>query len=186
MTKSSTWNLSRLLDLESRGDGVQNSEPDPQYQTSPITRSATSDDKTQNPKAKENEMTKAMGAREDRGLSKGRSLISRGQKATSKVLLGLIPNKAGNDSGSGGTKKKLNHKPFTLRNQLGGTIGNSWINILLLAVPIRIALNYSPGVSKAVVFAVNLISIVPLVAMLSFATEEISIYVGENLGVLVG
>lgn len=80
--------------------------------------------------------------------------------------------------------KDLKHAPFTLRNQLQNTIFNSWINILLIAAPVGIALNYA-GVNGIVIFVVNFIAIIPLAAMLSFATEEISLHVGESLGGLL-
>jgi Ca2+:H+ antiporter len=80
--------------------------------------------------------------------------------------------------------KILKHKPFTVRNQLGATIFNSWINILLVAAPVGIGLNYA-GVDGKVVFCVNFIAIIPLAAMLSFATEEIALHVGESLGGLL-
>jgi len=80
--------------------------------------------------------------------------------------------------------KVLEHEPFTVRNQIHATLFNSWINILLLAAPIGIALNYA-GVSKIVVFVVNFLAIIPLAAMLSFATEEIALHVGESLGGLL-
>lgn len=80
--------------------------------------------------------------------------------------------------------KVLQHKPFTVKNQIQATILNSWINILLLAAPVGIALNYA-GVNKVIVFVVNFIAIIPLAAMLSFATEEIALHVGESLGGLL-
>lgn len=80
--------------------------------------------------------------------------------------------------------KVLHHEPFTVRNQIQATILNSWINILLLAAPVGIALNYA-GVNKIIVFVVNFIAIIPLAAMLSFATEEIALHVGESLGGLL-
>lgn len=80
--------------------------------------------------------------------------------------------------------KDLKHEPFTVRNQLKNTIFNSWINVLLICAPVGIALNYS-GVNKIAVFVVNFIAIIPLAAMLSFATEEISLHVGESLGGLL-
>jgi Ca2+:H+ antiporter len=80
--------------------------------------------------------------------------------------------------------KALKHKPFTLKNQLQATIFNSWVNILLLAAPIGIALNYT-GVNKKAVFIVNFIAIIPLAGMLSFATEEIALWIGESLGGLL-
>lgn len=80
--------------------------------------------------------------------------------------------------------KEVPHKPFTVRNQLQRTIFNSWINILLLAAPVGIGLNYA-GVDGKVVFCVNFIAIIPLAAMLSFATEEIALHLGESLGGLL-
>src|SRR4051812_17385599 len=39
--------------------------------------------------------------------------------------------------------KVLKHKPYTVRNQLGATIFNSWVNLLLIAAPVGIAVNYA-------------------------------------------
>jgi Ca2+:H+ antiporter len=81
--------------------------------------------------------------------------------------------------------KNLYHaEPFTTRNQLQRTIFNSWVNILLLAAPVGIAINYA-GVNGKIVFVVNFIAIIPLAGMLSFATEEIALHVGESLGGLL-
>lgn len=81
--------------------------------------------------------------------------------------------------------KLLAHKePFTVRNQLSRTIFGSWVNILLLAAPAGIALNYAKVDGKAI-FVVNFIAIVPLAGMLGFATEEIALHVGESLGGLL-
>jgi len=80
--------------------------------------------------------------------------------------------------------KDVPHDPFTVRNQLNATIFNSWINVLLIAAPVGIALNYA-GVNGIAVFVVNFIAIIPLAAMLSFATEEIALHVGESLGGLL-
>jgi Ca2+:H+ antiporter len=91
-------------------------------------------------------------------------------------------------------KKKQKHRmfksvqpkePFTVGNQLRRTLLNSWINVLLVCAPVGIALNYVPSVSKVVVFVVNFIAIIPLAAMLSFATEEIALRTGETLGGLL-
>lgn len=80
--------------------------------------------------------------------------------------------------------KEVPHQPFTIRNQLQRTIFNSWINVLLIAAPVGIGLNYA-GVDGKVVFCVNFIAIIPLAAMLSFATEELALHVGESLGGLL-
>ena len=98
----------------------------------------------------------------------------------------------GNPSTGNGTRKKrrwymgknLDHAPFTVRNQLQRTIFDSWVNILLLAAPVGIAINFA-GINGKAVFVVNFIAIIPLARMLSFATEEISLRVGESFGGLL-
>jgi Ca2+:H+ antiporter len=79
---------------------------------------------------------------------------------------------------------KLKHKPFTVGSQLQATIFNSWINVLLLAAPVGIALHFV-NINPVAVFVVNFIAIIPLAALLSYATEEIAIRVGETLGGLL-
>jgi Ca2+:H+ antiporter len=76
-------------------------------------------------------------------------------------------------------------EPFTVRNQLSRTLFNSWINVLLVAAPAGIAINYVPQVNRIAVFVVNFIAIVPLAAMLGFATEEIALRTGETIGGLL-
>ena len=81
--------------------------------------------------------------------------------------------------------KNLYHaEPFTVRNQLQRTIFGSYVNILLLAAPVGIAVNYA-GINGKVVFVVNFIAIIPLAGLLSFATEEIALHVGESVGGLL-
>jgi Ca2+:H+ antiporter len=93
-----------------------------------------------------------------------------------------------------GKKKKKEHRmfksvqpkePYTVANQLQRTVLNSWINVLLVMAPVGIALNYVHSVNGVVVFVVNFIAIIPLAAMLSFATEEIALRTGETLGGLL-
>jgi Ca2+:H+ antiporter len=79
---------------------------------------------------------------------------------------------------------KLKHKPFTVGSQLQATIFNSWINVLLLAAPVGIAIHFV-NINPMAVFVVNFIAIIPLAALLSYATEEIAIRVGETLGGLL-
>lgn len=76
--------------------------------------------------------------------------------------------------------------PFTIANQLQRTFLNSWINILIFAAPVGIALHFGKvNVPDWVLFLVNFIAIVPLAAMLSFATEEIALRTGETIGGLL-
>ena len=104
---------------------------------------------------------------------------------------------AGRDAGNAPPKPEADKKkrtyfkhlqpktPFTVGNQIRRTLLNSWINLLLVAAPVGIAINYIHSVSRVAVFVVNFIAIVPLAAMLSFATEEIALRTGESLGGLL-
>lgn len=85
------------------------------------------------------------------------------------------------------SKKSLKHKKFTVGNQIKGTIFNSWINILLIAAPVGIALNYTSVRENTpiAIFLVNFVAIIPLAALLSYATEELALRVGEVLGGLL-
>ena len=73
---------------------------------------------------------------------------------------------------------------YTFASQIKATLLNSWINILLVFVPIGIAVNYA-GIPKVAVFIINFIAIIPLAAMLSYATEEIALRTGETIGGLL-
>ncbi|KAL7957546.1 Ca2+ transporter [Trichoderma compactum] len=76
-------------------------------------------------------------------------------------------------------------EPFTVANQIQRTLLSSWINLLLLAAPVGIAINYIPAVDRKAVFVVNFLAIVPLASILGFATEEIALRTGETLGGLL-
>ncbi|KFX94964.1 hypothetical protein V490_04066 [Pseudogymnoascus sp. VKM F-3557] len=79
---------------------------------------------------------------------------------------------------------KFANKKFTFGGQMRAIFMGSWVNILLIAAPVGIAL----GAAKQnfiAVFVVNFIAIIPLAALLSYATEEIALRVGETLGGLL-
>ena len=59
-------------------------------------------------------------------------------------------------SDTSGSKPK-----FSVWSQIRGTIFNAWINVLLIAVPIGIALNFVPGMTPMAVFVVNFIGQYP-------------------------
>lgn len=79
---------------------------------------------------------------------------------------------------------KNDTQKFTAASQLRATLFNSWINVLLIFVPIGIAVNFA-NVPKVGVFVINFIAIIPLAAMLSYATEEIALRTGETIGGLL-
>ncbi|CAI7605049.1 unnamed protein product [Penicillium bialowiezense] len=90
----------------------------------------------------------------------------------------------GDDSSDEDKKSLSETQKFTFASQLRATILNSWINILLVAAPVGIAL-YAVEANPIAVFVVNFIAIIPLAAMLSFATEEIALRTGETIGGLL-
>ncbi|OAX83992.1 calcium/proton exchanger [Emergomyces africanus] len=73
---------------------------------------------------------------------------------------------------------------FTAVGQLKATLLNSWINALLVMVPVGFAVHHA-HVDPIAVFVVNFIAIIPLAAMLSYATEEIALRTGETVGGLL-
>ncbi|AEO64089.1 uncharacterized protein THITE_2109854 [Thermothielavioides terrestris NRRL 8126] len=64
------------------------------------------------------------------------------------------------------------------------TLFSSWINVLLVFVPLGIVAGMQEW-SAPSVFTLNFFAIIPLAAVLSFATEEIAARLGETLGGLV-
>ena len=69
-------------------------------------------------------------------------------------------------------------------SQIKATLFGSPINILLLMVPVGIGVHFS-DVSPIGVFVINFIAIIPLAALLSYATEELALRTGETLGGLL-
>ncbi|KAF1814085.1 calcium/proton exchanger [Eremomyces bilateralis CBS 781.70] len=64
------------------------------------------------------------------------------------------------------------------------TLSSNYVNVLLIFVPLGIlsgALNWGPIPT----FVLNFLAIVPLAALLSFATEELSVKLGQTLGGLM-
>jgi hypothetical protein len=64
------------------------------------------------------------------------------------------------------------------------TLLSSYVNFLLVFVPVGIAAG-ALGWPSTWVFSLNFLAIIPLAAVLSFATEEISARLGETLGGLL-
>ncbi|KAL9598859.1 MAG: hypothetical protein Q9219_004198 [cf. Caloplaca sp. 3 TL-2023] len=61
---------------------------------------------------------------------------------------------------------------------------SSWINILLVFVPVGIAVNFA-RVNPTIIFTMNAIAIIPLAGMLAFATESVAHRLGDTLGALL-
>jgi Ca2+:H+ antiporter len=64
------------------------------------------------------------------------------------------------------------------------TLLSNYVNILLVFVPLGIVAG-ATGWDPTTVFILNFFAIVPLAALLSFATEEISMKLGETMGGLL-
>lgn len=61
---------------------------------------------------------------------------------------------------------------------------SSYINILLVFVPVGIAINFT-NVSPTVVFAMNAIAIIPLAKLLCYATDSVASSMGDTIGALM-
>ncbi|KAL4754486.1 hypothetical protein BDW72DRAFT_127997 [Aspergillus terricola var. indicus] len=119
-----------------------------------------------------NVSTRASPAGESEGIPRKRARF---------LGLGEPPSEEGKEVSEDELRDK---QKFTPVGQFKATVLNSWINILILAAPVGIALNYV-DVDPVAVFVVNFIAIIPLAAMLSFATEEIALRTGETIGGLL-
>ncbi|KAF2873731.1 Sodium/calcium exchanger protein-domain-containing protein [Massariosphaeria phaeospora] len=81
-------------------------------------------------------------------------------------------------------KHRALKKKIPIGAQFKAVLFGSWINILLIFVPVGFAVNYA-HIQAVPIFIINFIAIIPLAAMLSYATEELAIRVGETLGGLL-
>ncbi|KAF1985137.1 calcium/proton exchanger [Aulographum hederae CBS 113979] len=85
------------------------------------------------------------------------------------------------------SESKKNWPKLTFGSQVRAVLFPQWltINWLLFLAPVGIALANVGGIDPIVVFVVNFIAIIPLAGILSYATEEIAMRVGETLGGLL-
>lgn len=81
-------------------------------------------------------------------------------------------------------KKKAFKRKIPIGAQIRFVLFGAWINVLLIMVPVGFAVYYA-RLKPVPVFIINFIAIIPLAAMLSSATEELAIRVGETLGGLL-
>jgi Ca2+:H+ antiporter len=64
------------------------------------------------------------------------------------------------------------------------TLASNYVNVLLVFVPVGIVLGVL-DTNPTAIFVVNFFAIVPLAALLSFATEELSVKLGQTIGGLM-
>ncbi|KAF2755335.1 Calcium/proton exchanger [Pseudovirgaria hyperparasitica] len=85
-------------------------------------------------------------------------------------------------------KKTINrnwkHNPAPIWQQVKFILLENWLNVLLVACPVGIALKAADSNPYAV-FVVNFIAIIPLAGLLSNSTEQLALYTGETLGGLL-
>ncbi|KAF8245642.1 calcium/proton exchanger [Wilcoxina mikolae CBS 423.85] len=81
---------------------------------------------------------------------------------------------------NGGLPQK---QKLTVMGQLKAAL-MTWLNCLLIFVPVGIATHYA-GVNPTIVFVMNFIAIIPLAGLLSNGTEQVSLYFGEVIGGLL-
>ena len=64
------------------------------------------------------------------------------------------------------------------------TLASNYVNVLLVFVPLGI-ISGAVGWSPTAIFVLNFLAIIPLASLLSFATEELSVKLGQTLGGLL-
>lgn len=101
--------------------------------------------------------------------------------------------------GDGAQSSSIGSTEPKVQQSLGGRfirdvkriVFSSWINWLLLIVPVAIILGalvdwgHKDIVDPTVVFALNAVAIIPLASLLSFATESVAIRMGDTIGALL-
>lgn len=83
-------------------------------------------------------------------------------------------------------RKLFEPSGLPVKDQIRKVLFPNWITInwLLLMVPVGIGLHFT-HVNPLAIFIINFLAIVPLAGILSFATEEIALRVGEVIGGLL-
>lgn len=74
--------------------------------------------------------------------------------------------------------------PMRFLSTTWAVLTSNYVNVLLVFVPAGIVLGVL-NVSPTATFIVNFLAIVPLAALLSFATEELSVKLGQTIGGLM-
>ncbi|KAI9888276.1 MAG: hypothetical protein M1814_000779 [Vezdaea aestivalis] len=79
---------------------------------------------------------------------------------------------------------KREKQTFTILGQLRAIFLSSWVNLMLVFIPVAFVVHFTHA-SATLIFVMSFLAIIPLAALLSFATEEVALYVGETLGGLL-
>jgi len=74
--------------------------------------------------------------------------------------------------------------PMNFLHLTWATLASNYTNVLLVFVPAGIILG-ALDINPTAIFIVNFLAIIPLAALLSFATEELSVKLGQTVGGLM-
>ncbi|KAF7289804.1 hypothetical protein MIND_01354700 [Mycena indigotica] len=80
--------------------------------------------------------------------------------------------------------KKLAPSP-NISTSIRNIIFYSWFNLLLSFIPVSFTLHFAVPEQHAAIFSTSFIGIIPLAHLLSFATEEVSLRVGQAMAGLI-
>ncbi|KAI1033689.1 hypothetical protein LB505_008160 [Fusarium chuoi] len=80
---------------------------------------------------------------------------------------------------------KMNRFFAEVKQSIRISIFHSWLNILLIFVPVGIAVSQVDGINGGIVFGLNAVAIIPLAGLLAFATESVARKMGDALGALL-
>ncbi|CAG9989823.1 unnamed protein product [Clonostachys byssicola] len=83
--------------------------------------------------------------------------------------------------------KRANMKLFLRAGQQSAwrILAHSWVNFLLVFVPVGVIVRFVPDIHGGVIFATNCVAIIPLAGLMAFATESVAREVGDALGALM-
>ncbi|KAL4874276.1 Sodium/calcium exchanger protein-domain-containing protein [Aspergillus karnatakaensis] len=90
----------------------------------------------------------------------------------------------GNNSEKPGLLPRMKDGSVRFVRHTKTAICHSWINLLLVFVPVGIAVE-AVGMSPSIIFAMNAVAIIPLAGILSHATENVASRMGDTIGALL-
>ncbi|KAK1224086.1 hypothetical protein PQX77_008416 [Marasmius sp. AFHP31] len=73
----------------------------------------------------------------------------------------------------------------TIFGSIKSIIFASWLNVLLVFIPISWAFNFAKPDNHTLIFVFSFLAIIPLAKLLAFATDDLSMRVGETLAGLI-
>ncbi|KAJ7104214.1 Sodium/calcium exchanger protein-domain-containing protein [Mycena belliarum] len=81
-------------------------------------------------------------------------------------------------------EKKVGQAPSVLAS-IRSIITASWLNLLLVFIPVSWAFNFADKDQHTLIFVFSFLAIIPLAKLLAFATDELSMRVGQTLAGLL-